>query len=448
MKRKVYVTGTGVVSSIGDSSDVFWRSCLQGKSIVEEIPLAWRAFSAKSKFYAPLSLPDYQARGLKKFEVTQNDPATLNALLATAEALQQANFEIEKQSEKKHCFTINGISPYKVGVFIGTGAGGCSTSGENLINEIRSVIASCSQQLSDEEKTKLDSQLESMIGCLQRKNTFSLPMSLSNSVAATVATKYGIKGPVQIAVYSCAAGTKAICEAFNAIQLGLVDVAITGGTEYTTDYIGSTFNCFDTLKTLTTYEGPAEKVNRPFDRDRQNFLFSEGGCGILVLENDKRISSLHVKPLAEVVAVCQTFDSHHFMQLEPKGREIRRMIAEVLKSAGISAAQVDYINAHGTGTVLNDALEAEILEDIFSAKPYINSTKSILGHTLGASGALESIVCTKSLSEGKLHPSLNIDNPVRPLNFVTQPKVAKLNYALNVSYGFGGHNAAVIFKQA
>ncbi|MCW8090715.1 beta-ketoacyl-[acyl-carrier-protein] synthase family protein [Alteromonas sp. ASW11-130] len=444
---RVLITGAGIVSALGNDIQTFWQQCLAGKTYVEAIPEGWQSLGVtQSKVYSPLPLPDYKAAGLKKFEITQHDPATLNALVATHQALQHANIPLTQQAERKHCFTINNHNPYRIGVFIGSGSGGLNSLYESLQGDLYRGVIKEIQDFPEGQKERLTARYDALFGEVKRKNTFSLPMFLPNSVAAGVATKYGVKGDVQINVYSCAAGAKAIIAATRAIQNGHLDIALAGGSEYTSDEIGSTFRSFDTLNTLTTYEGPLNSVNRPFDKGRQNFLYSEGGCAMLVLESETNARKRNVSPLAEIVGTAESFDSHHFMQLEPSGLEIKNMMIKLAESASISLSDVNYINAHGTATIANDELESRLLEELYPQRPYINSTKSLLGHTLGASGAIETLVCALSLQQGTMHPSLNLTAPIRPLNFVTQKTSAKLKYAANFSYGFGGHNAGLLLK--
>jgi len=447
---KVYVTGTGAITSIGHSASSFWNACLDGKSNVESIPVHWSEYwKSKSKYWSPLKLPDYIEHGFRKFELKQNDPAALNAIIASKEALKEAGFTLKTNSERPLSIDIVEVDPYRIGVFLGTGAGGI----QSLLDNYSSMLYSA--QLEQNKTGELDNS-EIEIEILARVNdffqgskngnVFSLPMFLPNSLAASVGIKYGIKGPVNIEVYACASGNIAIGKAYQAIKRGDIDVAIAGGTEYVDDYYGTTFRGFDVLNTLTTYSGLPEHVNRPFDKDRKNFLFSQGGCGMVVLENEDFCLKRGGTPLAEIVGFSESFDAHHFMQLEPSGAEIRRLIKHVLTKSHLTPDDISYINAHGTGTLSNDQLEAKIIMDIFGCNVSVNSTKGILGHTLGASGALESIVCVKTLVEQRTHPCLNIDTPILPLNFVKSSDCDTYNVALNLSYGFGGHNAALVLK--
>lgn len=451
IKNEVVVTGTGAITSIGHNSEAFWQSCLNGTTNVEDIPEHWhRIWTPKSKLICPLPLPDYRAFGFKKFELLQHDVATLNAIVATKEAIENANIALSASASQKNAWQLDlPVPAQRIGVYIGTGAGG----NQSLLDNVTAALAIAQKSLLEDDvlqQTGLEFEdiKEAFYSGKYFFNTFSLPMSLHNCVASTLATKFTAKGAANVEVYACASGTIAIGKAYQAIQRGEIDLAICGGTEYTHDACGSTFHGFDILGALSTYDGDKQEASRPFDRDRANFVFSQGGTGILVLENKRLAFERNAPILAELSAFSTSFDCHHFMQPDPSGEAVIHMLEQLLLASNIDKNQVDYFNAHGTGTIINDEIECRVIAQALHNNVSINSTKSLLGHTLGASGALEAIVTALSIRDAKLHVSQNLKHPIADLNFVTQSVDQPLEHAISVSYAFGGQNAALLFSRA
>jgi 3-oxoacyl-[acyl-carrier-protein] synthase II len=241
----------------------------------------------------------------------------------------------------------------------------------------------------------------------------------------------------------------AIGKAFRSIKTGETDIAITGGVEHLGDRTGSVFMGFDRLQTLTTpYQGLGTE-NRPFDQNRSGFLFSEGGAAILVLESlDSAISrGQESQILAEVVGFGQSSDAHSIAAISADNNSISRMLEQALGEACVKPADIDYINAHGTGTEINDRVESGLISQTFPNRPLVNSTKSILGHTIGAAGAFEAITTAISLHRQMVHPSRNLVDPIEDLNFPLSAATAELRLALTHNFGFGGHNAALVLKR-
>ena len=225
-------------------------------------------------------------------------------------------------------------------------------------------------------------------------------------------------------------------------------MSVCGGVEYTRDDYGICFYGFDVARTMvdTKSQVEKEKVNRPFDRDRSGLLYAEGGAATLILESEEHLEKRGGEPIAEIVGFGESFDAYSIMAPDPSGVQIERMMRMALDQAGISAEEVDYVNAHGTGTVANDKTEAEIIGRVFGDNVAINSTKSLTGHTFGASGSVEAAVCAMSLRDQELHPSLNLDNPIADLDFVTQRRKTKLKYVFSESFAFGGHNSCLVLR--
>jgi 3-oxoacyl-[acyl-carrier-protein] synthase II len=246
---------------------------------------------------------------------------------------------------------------------------------------------------------------------------------------------------------ACAAGTVAVGNGFEAVRDGRVAIAVTGGSEYLYDEHGHIFRGFDVAGTLVrNCENPA-RANRPFDQERSGFLFSQGGAAVLVLEELEHARRRGAPIIAEVAGYAETFDAYSIMSLAPGGVQIERMLRAALANAGVDPNEVDYINAHGTGTENNDRTEAEVIERMFGGRPLVNATKSLLGHAIGASGAIEALVTALTLREGTTHICKNLESPIRDLNFVRKVPRADLNTGLSQSFAFGGHNAAVVLRR-
>jgi 3-oxoacyl-[acyl-carrier-protein] synthase II len=345
----------------------------------------------------------------------------------------------------------------RTGVFVGTGVGGINSLLSNAayhmlspqpprLQQIAKTLAASGQH---PEELRAAKRVAADILIPFRTNPFVVSMIMPNAVSANIAIKFGIRGPAQTNCSACSSGTVAIGSAFHAVQGGTLDTAIAGGVEYLNDDYGILFRGFDMARTLVA-RGPKpfrdDQLNRPFDRDRSGFLFSQGGCGVMVLEELEHARARKAPILCEVAAYAETCDGFNIMMIEPKGRQIERMLARLLSSAGCAARDVDYINAHGTGTQLNDAAETEVIERVFGKAPLVNSTKSLLGHTIGASGALGVIVAALSIRDGATHVCKNLDNPIRDLNFVRAPGRHRIRTAVAQSFAFGGHNAALLLK--
>jgi 3-oxoacyl-[acyl-carrier-protein] synthase II len=277
-------------------------------------------------------------------------------------------------------------------------------------------------------------------------NPFTVPMTMPNGAAGNLAIKLGLHGPNRTFTGACASATVALGQAFRALRAGECDAALSGGTEYLADPAGCCFRAFDALGALAHGEMPSAALNRPFDRRRSGFLFAEGGCAVLVLERLETARRRGATPLAELVGYGETCDAHDIVALEPSGAQIRRAILDCLDDAALPASEVGYVNAHGTGTPGNDPVECEALLDVFGTGVAVGSTKSLLGHTLGASGALEAVATVLALRDGVVHPTGNLDEPIAPLAFPTRATRLPLRHALSQSFAFGGQNAVLALR--
>jgi 3-oxoacyl-[acyl-carrier-protein] synthase II len=280
-----------------------------------------------------------------------------------------------------------------------------------------------------------------------RYNPFVVSMLMPNAASAVIANKFSIHGPNVTYCVACASGTVSVGHAFRAVRDGQVDLAISGGSEYLNDEHGHIFRGFDIAGTLVRDCAEPQSANRPFDEKRSGFLFSQGGAAALVLEELEHALRRDVPVIAEVAGFAETFDAYSMMSLAPDGAQIERMIRASLADAGLEAGTVDYVNAHGTGTRNNDELESKVIERVFGKSVPVNSTKSLLGHTIGASGAFEALVTALTLRDGKTHVNKNLEEPCSELNYVRTTEVFDPEVGLSQSFAFGGHNAALVLRR-
>jgi 3-oxoacyl-[acyl-carrier-protein] synthase II len=452
MKRRVVITGAGVVCPIGTGVDEFWRNCLQARPTVAPIPENWQRYAAlHCRLWSPLPevSPDYL--GITRPERLLLDPGSANALGAAREALRNAGFESVPLSRHARAFQIAGADASRVGVYLGTGIGGAHTFLENhahhLYQRARAKLAAHAESFTSAEDGRAMEELLALMTHAQRYNPFVVSMLMPNASSAVLAIKYSLTGPNTTYCVACAAGTVAIGNAFRAVRDGIVEVAISGGCEYLNDEHGHIYRGFDVAGTLVRDCANPETANRPFDRKRTGFLFSEGGAAILVLEELEHAVRRGAPVIAEVIGFAESFDAHSMMSLAPGGGQIERMLRATMADAGIGPDDVNYINAHGTGTKNNDETEAEVIDRVFGRSVLVNATKSLIGHTIGASGAIETLVTALSLRDRTTHVCANLDEPLRDLNFVRSVQQHHLHVGLSQSFAFGGHNAAVILRR-
>lgn len=455
MNRRVAITGLGARTSIGTSVEEFWRGCLEGRAVVAPIPAKWRDFyRCNSPVWAPL--PDDPAGDefVNEIERTKLDRVAVLAMQAAAEALANARLPVERIDTKHNRYSLPGLAAERVGVSVGTGVGGVTSLLSNAahhmlakqvprLDELAAVAGAESPSRATVDRMRADVIIPF------RANPFTVSMIMPNAVSANVAIKFGIRGFAQTACSACASGTVALGAALRAVRSGAVDVAIAGGVEYLGDPYGIVYRGFDMARTLALRERPDvpdDALNRPFDAARSGFLFSEGGCGILVLEDLEHARARNAPILCELAAYAETCDGSNIMMIDQEGGQIERMLKRLVSDAGLRPEDVDYVNAHGTGTKLNDDIEAAIIGRVFGTRPLVNSTKSLLGHTIGASGALGAIVAALSIRDGTTHACRNLTDPIADLAFVREPVRRPIRAAIAQSFAFGGHNAAVLLQ--
>jgi 3-oxoacyl-[acyl-carrier-protein] synthase II len=451
MTRQVVITGVGVIAANGTDTESFWKNCLNDVAVVENIPQHWLNYSDfNSSLWAPLPEIPYSDLGFNRMEIMQRDPVTLLATLAAQQAIENAELETSLINKRKNNFNIHQIDNNRAGVFIGTGSGGYTTllsnHAQHILHRAKSDLTSICTETSETNLKERLNNITKLFDIAERFNPFGVPMSMVNAVSASIGIKFNIHGPNHTLAQACASGTVAIGHAFQAVKSGLVDFAITGGCEYLSPTDGGEYRGFDVSKTLVRNCSDPKKANRPFDESRSGFLFSQGGAAALTIETREHAEQRGAPILAEIAGFAETFDADNLLSIDSEGKQIERMLKELLQQGDISTEQVDYINAHGTGTELNDKVESDIISRIFPHKPLVNATKSLIGHTFGASGAIEAAVCALSLRDQTTHICHNLEQPIADLNFVRQQQTENINYAINESFAFGGHNVGLLLK--
>lgn len=407
--RRVVVTGMGAITPLGNCVNESWQSLIEGKNGIAPIT-AFDTTNYKAKLAAEVKGFD-PLTYMTKIESLRADR---NAQLAFAAATQAVN----------ESGIMGNIEPERFGVYFGSGIGGIKTF------EI--------------EHTKL---LEKGPG---RVSPFFVPMMIANMAAGMIAIKFDCRNSVMPAVTACASGSHAIGEAMRAIRHGYADAIITGGTE--APICESAIAGFVNICALTTAEDPNE-ASLPFDKRRSGFVIGEGAVA-LVLEEYEHAKKRGAKIYGEVCGYGTTCDAYHITAPHPEARGGAQAMIDAMKEAGYSESDSVYINAHGTGTPMNDKIETQAIKIAMgednAKKAYISSTKSMTGHMLGAAGAMEALVCLKALEEGILPPTINLkeQDEVCDLNYLpNKAKMRKVDLALSNSLGFGGHNACLAFRR-
>lgn len=446
--KRVVISGLGVVSALGNNIDEFWAACIAGRARIEAIPEQWGSYyKSKSKSWSPLTLPNYAAYGLTRADTLRYDRVVLNAITAADDAITHAGFEKNEHDARAKSYRLGGVDRDRFGIFIGSGLGCISSAFNNyvphLLGNVSDEIFGALESTANEHAL---AELRDNLSSFPRVNPFASCQSMANAIGALLSIRYGSRGATETLIYACAAGTAAIARAYRAIQNGEIDVAIAGGSEYYGDRAGGVFMAFDRLKTLVSPEQQPERGNCPFDEARSGFLFSQGGAGMVVLESEDHARKRDAPMLAAIRGMSITSDAHSLAAISEENNAIELMFRNLLRDSELHPDDISYINAHGTSTIQNDPIEAKILGRVFPDKPYVNSTKSLLGHTIGASGAIECIVTTLSMRDGKIHPSKNLENPVLDLNFATEVCALPIEFAVTHSFGFGGHNAGLVLQ--
>jgi len=435
-RRRVVVTGIGMISPLGTSSAECWSALLAGRNAVAPVPTTWRRYAeTTSTIWAPLPPIDWPALGIGRIEQMQLDASGMLTIAASAEAIRDAGIDTATADAKKNTFRLEGPVADRCGVFMGTGVGGITSFVGNLANHVMSPLTSV---VAD------PSVLPPMP---PRFNPYAVPSMMPNAVSALLGIRWSLCGPNLTFSQACAAGTVAVGHAFRAIAGGSADLVLCGGAEYLGDPYGGIFRGFDIARTLAAEGDDRERANRPFDRERTGFLFAEGGAAVLVCEEADAARRRGARAYAEIIGYAENFDGYSIMSMDPSGTRITEMVAAAVQDAGCTPGDIDYVNAHGTGTAVNDEIESSVIERLFGAKPLVAATKSLTGHCIGASGGIEAAVTALSLANQTSHACHNLEHPIRDLRFVREAGPCRINTALTQSFAFGGHNAAVVMKR-
>lgn len=408
--KKVVVTGMGVVSPVGLTLDNFWSSLLAGKSGVGPITKFDASefttrIAAEVKGFDPENYMDRkQSRRMDLF--------CQYAMAAANMAVDHANLDPEK------------VDGNRVAVIVGSGIGGMTVYEDQVIT------------MHEKGPRKI--------------SPLFVPITIVDIAAGYISMRYGFKGPNFATVSACATASHAIGTAVDTIRLGRADVAVTGGAESPITHMG--IGGFNAMKAISTRNDEPERASRPFDAERDGFVTGEGS-GMLILESEEHAKARGAQILAEIAGVGFTGDAYHITAPSPGGEGAVRSMEMALKEGGIAPYDIQYINAHGTSTELNDKTETEAIKTLFGDHAYklkISSTKSMTGHLLGAAGAVESIATILSIAQSKIHPTINYENPDPNCDLDYVPNKAidfEIQYALSNTFGFGGHNATLLFKK-
>lgn len=407
MSRRVVVTGLGAVTPIGNNVDDFWASVKAGKIGFDHIT---KFDTTDYKCHIAAELKDFNPQDFMDRKAAKRmEPFSQYAVAAAKQAIDDSGLDIEKED------------PYMVGCAIGSGIG--------------------SLQAMERETQKLYEKGPN------RVNPLLVPLMICNMAAGNVSIQFGLKGKSINDVTACATGTNTIGEAYRSIQYGEADVMVAGGTEGSVCPIG--IAGFTALTALSTVDDPA-KCSLPFDKNRSGFVMGEG-AGVVILEELEHAKARGAKIYAEVVGYGCSSDAYHITSPQEDGAGAARAMTNAMSDAGVTPSDVKYINAHGTGTHHNDLFETRAIKLAFgdeAANLKINSTKSMIGHLLGAAGAVEFITCVKEIQDGFIHKTVGYETPDEEidLNYCKDSYEEPVEYALSNSLGFGGHNASILLK--
>lgn len=409
MSRRAAITGIGLVTPLGHTIDEFWDNLIAGKSAVSTI----------SRF-DPQGLPTRIAAEIKDFDpsdyiekkqIKRMDLSQQYAVAASGKAIADSGIDLDS------------VDLERAGVIIGSGIGGLRT-----FEKQHSILLNQSPQ---------------------KVSPFFIPMMIADMSAGLVSIRYGFKGPNYATVSACASSSHAIADALMMIQRGSADIMVAGGSEASVTLTSLAGFC--SAKAMSERNDEPEKASRPFDKDRDGFVLGEGAVSF-VLEELQMARARGARIYAEIAGFGMSADAHHITAPAPDGNGAARSMQASLVDAGIAPDEIDYINSHGTATGLGDIAETMAVKSVFGDRSYeipINSTKSMIGHLLGAAGAVEIAATVLQVTRGMLHPTINLDNPDPEcdLDYVAGgSRQAEINYALSNSFGFGGHNISIVIR--
>ncbi|HXF61892.1 MAG TPA: beta-ketoacyl-ACP synthase II [Caldilineaceae bacterium] len=411
--ERVVITGLGAVTPLGLTTATTWAALVAGQSGIDRIT-KFAAGDLRTTFAGEVRDFD-PANYMDRKEARRLDPAIQYALAATQEAIADAALDL------------SAVEPARVGVIVGSAMGGVTATAEGA----------------DVAQSK----------GLRRVSPFMVPNMLIDSAAGKIAIEHNVHGINHAVVSACASGTAACGEAFEALRRGDADVMITGGTEAT--IVPVIVAGFEVMGALSQRHENPQAASRPFDKGRDGFVMSEGAA-ILILETERHARARGARIYAEVVGYGSSADAHHMVAPHESGRGAINAMKMALRKAqalGVQPQAIDYINAHGTSTQLNDRMETDAIKQVLGEHAYnvkVSGTKSMTGHLLGAAGALEALICVKVIEEGIIPPTINLDDPDPACDLDYTPHRAQratVNVALSNSFGFGGHNAVILLRR-
>lgn len=412
--KRVVVTGLGALTPVGNTAEETWTNLLAGKSGAGPIT---RFDASLFKTHFACEVKDFSSNDLlDRKEARRMDRFTQFGMVVADEAIADSGLDFEKEN------------PDRIGVIWGSGIGGIDTFFEQV-------------------KGFVDNDLT------PRFNPFLIPMMISDITPGRISMKHGLRGPNYTTVSACASSTNALIDAFNLIRLGKADVIVSGGSEAAINPVG--MGGFNAMNALSTRNDDPMTASRPFDADRDGFVMGEGGAGI-ILEEYEHAKARGAKIYAEMVGGGLSADAHHLTAPHPEGLGARNVMANAIEDAGLKPEDIDYVNVHGTSTPLGDIAETKAIQKVFGEHAYnlnISSTKSMTGHLLGAAGAVEAMASIMAIYTGMVPPTINHftdDENLDPkLNFTFHSaQEREVRAALSNTFGFGGHNASVLFKKA
>jgi 3-oxoacyl-[acyl-carrier-protein] synthase II len=410
-ENRVVVTGLGVISPVGNDISNFWQAIKNGKSGIGPLT-TFDASDFESRIAGEIKGFEPSIYGLSTKDTKRMDKFVQYAVAASKQAIADSGLDLEKEDRTR------------IGVLIGSGIGSLHT-------------------IEEEYKVYLQKGPSKL-------SPFLIPMLIVNEASGQVAIVFGLKGPNSCVATACATGSHAIGDSFKILERGDADVMVCGGTESCITSLG--VGGFCALKALSLRNNEPQKASRPFDRERDGFVMAEG-CGIVVLETLEHAQKRNAKIYGEIVGYGMTCDAYHITAPDPDGDGAARAMKEALKDAILNPEDIDYINAHGTSTKLNDAVETMAIKMVlagYAKKVMVSSTKSMTGHMLGAAGGVEFVVCCLTLKDGVVPPTINYEYPDPDCDLDYVPNMSrktKVNVCLSNSLGFGGHNATLIVKR-
>ncbi|WP_066759447.1 beta-ketoacyl-ACP synthase II [Crocinitomix algicola] len=411
--KRVVITGLGAITPIGKTVNEFWQNAVNGVSGAKNIS---KFDTSKFKTKFACEIVDFDPKlWLDHGEIRKTDLFTQYAIYAASEAIKDSGIDLDK------------MSPFDVGVIWGSGQGGMTTFEEEL------------ETYHQNEKNP-------------RFNPFFIPKIITNMASGMISLKYGIMGINYNTVSACATANTALMDAFNYIRLGKAKAFVTGGSE--SPISEASIGGFNALRAMSTRNDDPEAASRPFDKNRDGFVMGEG-AGALIVEDYDHAVARGANIYCEIVGASMTADAYHMTATHPEGKGATKAMQIALKEAGLNPIDVDYLNCHATSTPVGDVSEIKAIQNVFGEVPEnlkISATKSMTGHLLGAAGAVEAILSIKSIQNNIIPPTINVENlddfiPKNMQVVTNSAREADVNVAMSNAFGFGGHNAIVLFKK-